>query len=603
MKRVKYHNSSIPPEKKMTLTLRKADIIRKVLLTAALTLSLTLYIVQAQYLYSDVIGKSALPQNKSVAFDPNGFTKLYDFYSPESGEGTQEIIVSGNWLYGINYSGGTYDYGTIFIIKTDGSDAMGVVFNGAHPNALVISGSVLYGTTRTGGNYNGGILYKINTDRTGFTKLYNFQKEYNNPIYSLILSGTVIYGIVFESLEGYGSIFKINTDGTGFTKLSNISKFPFADLLLYDNYLYGITWGGTGESGKIFKMKTDGTEFLVLHSFDNTAEGQQAYNALTLVENTLYGTTTSGGNNNSGTLFKINTDGTGFEKLYDFYSDGGTDIRSPLILSGSFLFGTASRGGTSDLGTIFRFNKDGSGFVKQHDFSEVANGMAPEKIVMSGDTIFGYTTGGGVNNNGTVYRFTIDRTPITSNEQLKTIILPINLPKHIITDTKENIYVENGKYIDLDTTFTIIGSVQYAYSWKVKAKSGFDVINKTAKITSDSTFYLFITTIEGCSYLDSTVVKVKSSTGIKEAEFAGDINIYPNPNDGNFQVNIPLGYKDYSYEIYDISGTKITIGNISCQTDDCLYNFRLNDTKPGVYTLVISQENMVLSNQRFIIAK
>ncbi len=603
MKRLKYHNSSIPPEKKLTLPLRWADITRKVLLIATLTLSFPLYIIQAQDLSSGFIGKSLLPQNKSVVFDPNGFTKLYDFYSPESGEGTQEIIVSGNWLYGINYSGGTYDYGTIYIIKTDGSEAMGVVFNGAHPNALVISGSVLYGATRTGGNYDGGILYKINTDRTGFTKLYNFQKEYNNPIYNLTLSGTVIYGIVFESLEGSGFIFKINTDGTGFTKLSNIGKFPFADLLFYDNYLYGITWGGTGDSGKIFKMKTDGTEFLVLHSFDNAIEGQQAYNALTLVENTLYGTTTSGGNNNGGTLFKINTDGTSFEKLFDFYSDGGTGIRSQLVLSGSFLFGTASKGGTSDLGTIFRFNRDGSGFIKQYDFPEATNGQSPEKIVMSGDTIFGYTTAGGVNNNGTVYRFTVDRTPIISNEKYKTIVLPINIPKRLMTDTKENLYVENGKYIDLDTTFIITGNVQYTYSWKVRAKSGFDVINKTAKITSDSTFYLFITTSEGCSYLDSTVVKVKSSTGIKEDEFVGDINVYPNPNDGNFQVKIPSGDGDYYYEIYDISGAKITIGNIYCLADDCIYNFRLNDTNPGVYTLVIRKGNVLLSKQRFIIAK
>ena len=490
----------------------------------------------------------------------------------------------------------------IFISKTDGSATRKIAFNGAHPNALVISGSVLYGATRSGGTYNGGVLYKTNTDGSGFAILYNFPQTYSYPVYKMIISGNVIYGQVFESLAGYGYIYKINTDGTGFTKLSDISAYPFADLLLYDNYLYGITWGSIYESGQIFKIKTDGTDFVTLHYFYDSAEGLQAYNSLTLVDNILFGTTTSGGNNDGGTLFKINTDGTGFQKLYDFSSSDGTNVRSALILSGSFLFGTANKGGSSDMGTIFRFNKDGSGFNKQYDFQDAANGLAPEKIVMWGDTIFGYAYGG-INDNGILYRFTVNNSPVGSNNQLKTIKLALKRPERPDINTKEGLSVERGKYIDLDTTFTVPGNVQYSHAWKVKTNTGYDVINKTAKITSDSTFYLFITTIDGCSYLDSTRVEAKAATGVLDVESGDDIYVYPNPNDGNFQINIPSGYGDCSYEIFDIQGVKITAGNIFCASDDCIHNIRLPDIKPGAYTLAIMKRNLLLSKVRFIISK
>ena len=201
--------------------------------------------------------KSTHFENKNLSTDTSGFAKLFDFYGPESGKFPEEIIISDNWLYGHNYSGGAYDYGLIYKIKTDGSGLMKIAFDGTKAYGLVLSGSLLYGATRYAGTYNGGVLYKINTDGTGFTILYNFQKEFDYPVFNLIISGNIIYGHVFDNIEGSGYIFKINTDGTGFTKLSEISNFPYADLLLYDNYLYGITWGGSSASGEIFRLKND----------------------------------------------------------------------------------------------------------------------------------------------------------------------------------------------------------------------------------------------------------------------------------------------------------------------------------------------------------
>ena len=60
----------------------------------------------------------------------------------------------------------------------------------------------------------------------------------------------------------------------------------------------------------------------------------------------LYGTTTSGGVSNYGTLFKIETNGSGYGILRHFLT--GTNGASPgaeLLLSGTTLYGTTFGGG------------------------------------------------------------------------------------------------------------------------------------------------------------------------------------------------------------------------------------------------------------------
>ena len=75
--------------------------------------------------------------------------------------------------------------------------------------------------------------------------------------------------------------------------------------------------------------------------------------------NTLYGTASEGGTNGNGTIFAINTNGSGFTDLYDFSGEGGSsDGAYPsgsLVLSGNALYGTTEEGGTSGDGTLFAF--------------------------------------------------------------------------------------------------------------------------------------------------------------------------------------------------------------------------------------------------------
>jgi len=117
----------------------------------------------------------------------------------------------------------------------------------------------------------------------------------------------------------------------------------------------------------VFAVHTDGTGFTNLHTFTAYSNFTNSAGALPagliLSGNTLYGTAVgisdisggiSGSSGGLGTVFKLNTDGTGFATLYDF--TGTNHVRNPsgeLILSGNTLYGTAISDGTVGNGVVF----------------------------------------------------------------------------------------------------------------------------------------------------------------------------------------------------------------------------------------------------------
>jgi uncharacterized repeat protein (TIGR03803 family) len=88
---------------------------------------------------------------------------------------------------------------------------------------------------------------------------------------------------------------------------------PYGTLISDGTFLYGMTaFGGSNDSGMIFKILPDGSGFLKLHDFTGLPDGAWATASLVTEGTFLYGMTASGGANNLGTIFKIKTDGTGY---------------------------------------------------------------------------------------------------------------------------------------------------------------------------------------------------------------------------------------------------------------------------------------------------
>jgi uncharacterized repeat protein (TIGR03803 family) len=137
---------------------------------------------------------------------------------------------------------------------------------------------------------------------------------------------------------------------------------PQAELVLSSNTLYGVAAGGGNSGvGTVFAVNTDGSNFTDLYSFTGSSDGAVPQAALILSGDTLYGTTVGGGDCGTGTLFKIETDGSGFVLVTPFSYGDGFFPSGDLVFSGTSFYGITERGGSYDAGTVFKINADGSG--------------------------------------------------------------------------------------------------------------------------------------------------------------------------------------------------------------------------------------------------
>src|SRR6266853_4852097 len=149
--------------------------------------------------------------------------------------------------------------------------------------------------------------------------------------------------------------------------------------------------------------------FTTLHSFTGS-DGTSPLGGLILSgnSNTLYGTALFGGSSDKGTVFAVNTNGMGFTILHSFTSTNsdGAVPQAGLILSGNTLYGTATGGGSFGGGTVFALNTDGTGFTNLHGFTERvdnsfgfytnSDGAYPQGgLIISGNTMYGTATSGG----------------------------------------------------------------------------------------------------------------------------------------------------------------------------------------------------------------
>lgn len=339
--------------------------------------------------------------------DGNGFTNFYDFsaaaldpsVSPPvatnaDGAGPDEMVLVEGTLYGTASYGGAYGLGTVFKVGTNGTGftplhsfaGFNVLIDGAAPNDLTLVGGRLYGTTVSGVD---GTVFSINPNGTQYTNLFTFtgagDGAWPNGVTPV---DNVLYGTAGGGGSGIyngGTVFSINLDGSGFTPFYSFTNAtgdsPQAGLIASGDTLYGTTsvGGNIGDNdagwGTIFAIKTNGTGYVVLHAFSppsgligldkyfwshcTNSDGAVPAAPLVLNGSTLYGTTYTGGNAGNGTIFAINTDGSGFINLYSFSglslntNRDGANPRAGLILSGDSLYGRTFDGGPAGYGTLF----------------------------------------------------------------------------------------------------------------------------------------------------------------------------------------------------------------------------------------------------------
>jgi len=216
----------------------------------------------------------------------------------------------------------------------------------------------------------------------------------------LLLPALIAIGLLVTGRVN-GQTFKVLhtfTSASGPNATNSDGANPTAGLVLAGNTLYGTAvYGGSSGWGTVFGVQTNVTGFAMRYDFSGGEDGANPYAELVMSGDTLYGTTRNGGSSDAGTVFAVNTDGTGFTVLHGFpatdangKNSDGANPYAGLILSGNTLFGAANVGGTSGKGTLFAINANGSGFTTLHSFSGGSGGAySSAGLILATNTLYG----------------------------------------------------------------------------------------------------------------------------------------------------------------------------------------------------------------------
>jgi uncharacterized repeat protein (TIGR03803 family) len=278
-------------------------------------------------------GSGRLGQGTIFRVSPSGdFSNLYSFGSVanDGGNPIWSLVQGRDGNFYGTAGGGAYGDGIVFRISPSGAKTNLYLFstaNGWEPHAGLVQGNDgdFYGTTFESSK-GWGTVFRISPSGT-FTSLYTFVGPPNNganPQGSLVQgSDGNFYGTTenggttnsnpLNSYPGYGTVFRITSDGNytnlySFTGPPNDGMLPSAGLVQgSDGNFYGTTYGGgTYNNGTLFRINPNGS-YSNLYSFAGYPnDGSHPFAGLIQgSDGNFYGTTTSGGINNSGTVYRL----------------------------------------------------------------------------------------------------------------------------------------------------------------------------------------------------------------------------------------------------------------------------------------------------------
>ena len=354
-------------------------------------------------------------------------TTLYSFMNNTSdAAGPTGNIVQGRDgnIYGVGAEGlrGANKTGAVYQITPTGAESVFVNFPGSWINCdsgfTLGSDGNFYGACEQGNPTNNGsflfrmtpagVLTDIHDFATGVGAAFapiqaadgNFYGVTSTMVYKMTAAGVVttihtfvspdvqplsnlyqasdgnLYGtITLCALSGNrGCVYKVSTSGV----YKNI--YGFADptgsspcngvIQGKDGKLYGATnFGRPLNNGNIYKLTNAGVN-TGLHDFNSVTDGY--CNGVSLVasllqvnDGTFYGTNYSGGNANTGSIYKLTSANVFSAFLFPANSSGGNSPDSTLIQhTNGLVYGTSSGGGANGVGTFFSVATGDAPFVK-----------------------------------------------------------------------------------------------------------------------------------------------------------------------------------------------------------------------------------------------
>ena len=436
------------------------------------------------------------------------FTTLHSFDSTDGATPYGGLVRATNGrLYGVTFEGGNGD-GTIYMIDTGGTLTSLYSFcpqtscaDGANPNGWLIQDTQgdLYGATYDEGANGCGTVFKITPTGT-LTTLHSFDSRDGCASSSgLVQVGGALYGVTGAGGGGGGTVFKMTAAG----KLTTLHSFAYdsADgsapsglIQATDRNLYGATYQGGKGYGTIFEITPAG-KLTTLYKFcsqANCTDGSNpASGPIQASDGNFYGTTTTGGVNGYGTVFKLTAAG----KLITLHAFDGTDGSTPsarlLQATDGNLYGTTVDGGTGAPlypGTIFRITTSGT-LTTLYNFcsqSSCTDGSYPYGAMIQ-DTdgaFYGTTIAGGANGHGTIFKLSVGLGPFVETQPTSgTIGAAVKILGNNLTGTTSVFFN------DAAASFTIVSTSEIETTVPTGASTDYvDVVTPSGTLQSNEVF-------------------------------------------------------------------------------------------------------------------
>ncbi len=350
-------------------------------------------------------------------------------FNSTNGQGPYGSLIadaSGN-LYGTTLEGGANDRGTIFRIPRGTSSSPGSIVtlatfnttNGAFPQARLVadpSGN-LYGTTTGGGASNAGTVFRLaggTTNSPGaLTTLHSFNgTDGSTPSGGLTRdSAGDLFGTARQGgSQIRGTVFKISAGSNAFSTVATftnaLGRFPQGDLIFGNSTtLYGTTnSGGTNDLGTVFKLDTRTNRLSTVASLSNSTGSSPQSGLVIDRAGNLYGTASAGGANNSGSVFRVASGASTASAIASFPADT-TSFSALIVDTQGTLFGTTISGGTASGGIVYRV-ASGRITTLASLTTNTGRGSFVGLFATNSGVLFGTAFNGGPLDAGSVFRVT-----------------------------------------------------------------------------------------------------------------------------------------------------------------------------------------------------
>lgn len=331
-------------------------------------------------------------------------------------------------FYGVTYQGGSDNWGTVYTVTPAGQITPINNFHmsdGAAPDATLVLGSDgnFYGTTLYWGSSttNGpGTVFTVTPGGLRTPLLYFSQSDVGGSFSTVhgdrltigpdgSIYGTIATNNIFctpsPTCNPLSFVYKLS--GGSMTVLHTFDPndvFELSSLTLAsDGYLYGTTLEGGGDqygnAGTIYRIGTDGSGFQVLHAFDSVTEGYSPGPLMQASDGALYGMTEF-------SVFKIdlagnfslvsNRAGYGYAEPFPpgRLIDRGDGFLYGVIMSGAYRFNEQVCNYCL-AGAVIRIDPQTGDILVLHQF-DGADGLYPTGLAAGPDgALYGATAEGG----------------------------------------------------------------------------------------------------------------------------------------------------------------------------------------------------------------